>query len=113
MSYSLSLGLGVVIILVIIGGFSYLNLNSVAPILVSSLNTRSILAEAQNADFEIKLADAKYLDAASNVVATALDTVSKNELDHLNSRVLEQELQSLENQQNLNLEINQILNQVL
>ncbi len=113
MGYSLSLGLGALIILVTVGGFSYLNLGSVAPILVSSLNTKSLLAEAENANFEIKLADAKYLDAASTVVAIALDAVSKNELDHLNNQILNKELQNLDRQQNLNLEINQVLNKIL
>ena len=110
MGYSLALGLGAIIILVTVGGFSYLNLGNIAPVLVSSLNTKSILAEAENANFEIKLADAKYLDAASSIVAMALDAVSKNELDHLNSQVLEKELKNLEKQQDMNLEINKALN---
>ncbi len=113
MGYSLALGLGAVIILVTVGGFSYLNLGSVAPVLVSSLNTKSLLAEAENANFEIKLVNAKYLDAASTLVAIALDAVSKNELDHLNSQILEKELENLEKQQDINLEINQVLNKIL
>ena len=113
MGYSLALGLGAIIILVTVGGFSYLNLGNVAPVLVSSLNTKSLLAEAENANFEIKLADAKYLDAASTIVAIALDAVSNNELDHLNSQILEKELESLEKQQDINLEINQVLNKIL
>lgn len=113
MGYSLALGLGAIIILVTVGGFSYLNLAGVAPILVSSLNTKSLLAEAENANFDIKLADAKYLDTASTIVAMALDAVSKNELDHLNIDVLNKELKNLDNQPNINLEINQILNKIL
>ncbi len=113
MGYSLALGIGAIIILVTVGGFSYLNLNGIAPVLVSSLNTKSLLAEAENTNFEIKLADAKYLDAASTIVAIALDAVSKNELDHLNAQILDKELQNLEKQRDINLEINQILNKIL
>ena len=113
MGYSLALGLGALIILVTVGGFSYLNLGSVAPILVSSLNTKSLLAEAENANFEIKLADAKYLDAASTIVAMALEAVSNNDLDHLNLNVLNKELKNLDAQPNIDLEINQILNKIL
>ena len=98
MGYSLALGLGAVIILVTVGGFSYLNLGSVAPVLVSSLNTKSLLAESENTDFEIKLADAKYLDDAATVVAMALDAVSNNELDHLNSQILNKELKNIDSQ---------------
>ncbi len=113
MSYSLALGLGAMTILIAIGGFSYLNLNNIAPILVTSLNTKSLLAEAENANFEIKLSNAKYLESASTIVATALDAVSKNELDHLNNDILEKELKNLEKPQDLNLEINQIINKIL
>lgn len=112
--YSLALGLGAIIILIALGGFSYLQLNGAAPVLVSSLNTKSLMAEADNANFEIKLAQARYSDDVNSAVAVALDIISQSTPDHLNSAVLEKEMKSFEPQnQNGKTNIDQMLNKVL
>ncbi len=112
--YSLALGLGAVIIVITLGGFSYLHLNDAAPVLVSSLNTKSLLAEAENANFEIKLARAKYFDDVNSAVMIALGALSQSTPDHLNSDVLEKEMKSFELQnQDIKNNVDQVLNKIL
>ena len=103
--YSLALSLGTILLVVALGGFSYLHLNSLSPVLVGSLNTKSLLSEAEKTDFSIKLAEAQYFDDAARAATVALNTISQSSPDHLNDEILDKELQNLEKQKSSNREL--------
>lgn len=94
--YSLALSLGAILLVIGLGGFSYLHLNDLSPVLVGSLNSKNLLSEAQKTDFSIKLAEAKYFDDAASAATIALNAISQNNPDHLNDEVLEKELEIIE-----------------
>ncbi|GEM_PF-1688467 len=94
--YSLALSLGAVLLVVALGGFSYLHLTNLSPVLVGSLNSKNLISEAQKTDFSIKLAEAKYFDDAASAATVALNTISQNNPDHLNDDVLEKDLEFIE-----------------
>ncbi len=96
--YSLALSLGSILLIVALGGFSYLHLTDLSPVLVGSLNSKNLISEAQKTDFSIKLAEAKYFDDAASAATVALNAISQNNPDHLNDEILERELEALEKQ---------------
>ena len=112
MRYSIALSLTSIVIVVAIGGFSYLNWSSASPLIIGSLNAKSIEAEAQRVDDELKLAQFGYYGASAQDVAVALKAVSQNAPDHLNDAVLNNELQGLEQQKANQKDIDALLNSV-
>lgn len=112
MRYSIALSLTAIVIVVAVGGFSYLNWSSASPLIIGSLNAKSIEAEAQRVDDELKLAQFGYYGASAQDVAVALKAVSQNAPDHLNDAVLNKELQGLEQQKTSGKDIDALLNSV-
>ncbi len=110
MRYSIALSLTAIVIVVAAGGFSYLNWSSASPLIIGSLNAKSIEAEAQRVDDELKLAQFGYYGASAQDVAVALKAVSQNAPDHLNDAVLNKELRGLEQQKNTSKDIDALLN---
>jgi hypothetical protein len=93
--YGLALSLGSILLIIGLGGFSYLKLNKLSPFIIGGLNTKSLAAEADRANFDLELAQAQYFEDSSNAITVALNAVSGNSLDHLNDAVLEQELRRI------------------
>ncbi len=93
---SVALSLGSLLLIIAVGGFSYLKLDKFSPFIIGGLNTKSIVAEAERAGSMFEIAEAKYFEDASSAIATALNTVSQNGPDHLNNEILEQELENIE-----------------
>ena len=94
--YSAALGLGVIMLIVALGGFSYLRHNSSSSVLGSGLNANSLSTEAGLAEESVQLAEARYFESADSVVAVALAKISGNDPDHLDQDILERELKGLE-----------------
>lgn len=90
-SYSLALGLMATVLVVAVGGFSYFGQNPFSPVVVGSLNAKSLSSEADDLGGRLGLADARYFTDAAKDVAMALDALAKDTPDHLNSGILEQE----------------------
>lgn len=96
MSYSIALGLGALLLLVGLGQFSYLHLNGLAPTIIGSLQTKTLVAEEVQTDFALQIAEATYFNETAAVVASALSIVRDTNPDHTNDAVLERELKELE-----------------
>ncbi|MDO8584930.1 MAG: hypothetical protein Q7R85_02275 [bacterium] len=110
--YSVALSLTALVIVVAAGGFSYLNWSSASPLIIGSLNAKSIAAEAARVDAELELAQFGYYGASAQDVAVALKAVSQNAPDHLNDAVLNKELRELERQKDASKDIDALLNSV-
>lgn len=93
--YGLALSLGSILLIIGLGGFSYLKLNKLSPFIIGGLNTKSLAAEAGRANFDLELAEAQYFEDSSRVITVALNAVSGNSPDHLNDEILEQELRQI------------------
>lgn len=111
--YSLALSLGTILLVVALGGFSYLHLDNLSPVLAGSLNTKGLLGEAEKADFSIKLAEAKYFDDAARAATVALNIISQNDPDHLNGDVLMKELQNLDKENSSNGEYKSLIDDIV
>ena len=83
-------------LVVALGGFSYLRFNSENGALSSGLNANSLSAEANLAEENVQLSEAKYFENADSVVAVALGKISGNDPDHLDPDILERELKKLD-----------------
>lgn len=108
--YSIALSLTAVVIVVAIGGFSYLNWSSASPLIIGSLNAKSITAEALRVDEELKLAQMNYYGSAAKDVAAALIEIARSGPDHLNGAVLQQELERLRQTNENSADIDTLLN---
>ncbi|MBI2075493.1 MAG: hypothetical protein HYT82_02395 [Candidatus Harrisonbacteria bacterium] len=95
MRYSVALTFTAIMIVVAAGGFSYVNFSSASPLIIGSLNAKSIAAEASRVEAELKLAQVSYYGSAEKDVAMALREVARTAPDHLNDAVLEEELNGL------------------
>ncbi|MDP3901919.1 MAG: hypothetical protein Q8Q37_03050 [bacterium] len=76
--FASSLTLATLLVLIVIGGLSYFNLN-LAPTLLTELDKESLLREANSLDFQIHLKELKYYDDSAKEVAALLDQVTENE----------------------------------
>lgn len=112
MRYSVALTFTAMIILVAIGGFSYLNWSSASPLIIGSLNAKSITAEADRVNEESRLASVSYYTTAEKDVAMALQNVEQSGLAHLNDTVLNKELERLGRKDADNKAIDTLLNTV-
>lgn len=110
MRYSIALTLTAVVIVVAAGGFSYLNWSSASPLIIGSLNAKSIAAEAARVDEELKLAQIGFYGSAAKDVATALSEVAQSDLNHLNEAVLNRELEGLRKADENGADIDALLN---
>lgn len=110
--YGLALSLGSILLIIGLGGFSYLKLNKLSPFIIGGLNTKSLAAEAAKANFDLEIAQAQYFEDSSRAITVALNAVSGNTLDHLNEAVLEQELRRLESGGGEEDDINALLNEI-
>jgi hypothetical protein len=113
-SFRMSIALSLASLLVIIGlgGFSYLKLDKFSPFIIGGLNTKSLAAEAERANQEFELAEAKYFEDTSRAVAAALNAVSQNSPDHLSNEVLEEELKNIEKNDQSIHDINSALDEI-
>lgn len=110
MRYSIALTLTSVVIVVAAGGFSYLNWSSASPLIIGSLNAKSIAAEAARVDEELKLAQVGYYGSAAQEVAVALKEVAQGGPDHLNETLLQQELEGFRKTDENGADIDALLN---
>lgn len=94
--YSLALGLGALLLVTGLGRFSYLHFNDLSPVVVGSLQTKTLVTEDAQIDFNLQIAEATYFEETAGVVAVALRVVRDTNPDHLNEAVLEQELRILD-----------------
>lgn len=110
MRYSIALTLTAIVIVVAAGGFSYLNWSGASPLIIGSLNAKSIAAEAARVDEELKLAQISFYGSAAQDVAMALNEVAQGELDHLNATLLQQELKNFRKADENGEDIDALLN---
>lgn len=108
-SYSLALGLMATVLIVAAGGISYSGWGGLSPVVVGSLNAKSLSSEADGLGASLGLADARYFIAATKDVAMALDAVAKDAPDHLNSGILEQELNGMNIQKDSGANVDELL----
>lgn len=71
-----TLVLASVLLLILVGGFSYFKLNSAASIASSSFDFETLNREAQKIDLQIKLNEIDYFDDSVQDVAAVLDDLS-------------------------------------
>jgi len=68
--YSVALGMAMVMVFLMIGGFSYFKVTNLSPLVLTSFDeSNGLQQEAQGLDFRIQLGQAKYFDEATQQVA--------------------------------------------
>lgn len=92
--------------------FSSLNARLLSPVLSSNLDSQKIQNEANQVDIKITVAEAKYYNDSLQKVAVALDETAKNGPGHLNSSVLEKEINGLNIENPDNTNVNDLLNKL-
>jgi len=111
--YSIAMGLtGILIVFSFSDAFVGLNARILSPILLSSLNEEKIQNEANQVDIKITVSEAKYYNDSINKVAVALDETAKNGPGHLNSMIIEKEMQGLDINNQNDEDINELLNKL-
>ncbi len=70
---SMALSLASLLLFVVIGGFSYLNLQKVSPGAVSLINEAKLRSEASNLDFQIQLGEVKYYLESDEAIGAEID----------------------------------------
>lgn len=86
---------GLLIMISVSDSPSKFNARLLSPILLSSLDEEKITKEAGQVDIKITIAEAKYYNDSTKKVAVALDETAKNGPGHLNSTILEKEIDGL------------------
>lgn len=87
---------GLIIMISVSDSPSKFNARLLSPVLLSSLDGEKIAKEAGQVDIKITIAEAKYYNDSTRKVAIALDETAKNGPGHLNSAILEKEINGLE-----------------
>lgn len=82
------------------------------PLIFPGLNTKSMAAELENLEIQIKIAEAEYYTGASKTVAVALGEAAYN-VNHLNSALIQREVRFPDTESPTNDKIDQILNDLL
>src|SRR3989338_8001412 len=65
-----------VLIFIVLGGLSVLNLKLFSPATLAGLNTTNLKEEISNVDLQIRLSEIKYYEDSSNKIGVALKAVS-------------------------------------
>lgn len=101
---------------------AYTATKEISPLFLPGLNQNKVVAEAEmvNKTINIELQRLEYFDATNKTGSSALNQVTSEELDHLNTSILQKEVgtidqkvssSSLDNSE-LNAQLNTILQQV-
>lgn len=109
-----ALGLtGALIMISLSGILPALNARILSPLLLSSLDKEKIKNEASQIDIRITVSEARYYNESLKKVAVALNETAKNGPGHLNSAILEKEMQNLNiNGKDNGKNINELLNKL-
>ncbi|MDD5431089.1 MAG: hypothetical protein PHP03_02605 [Candidatus Pacebacteria bacterium] len=91
--FGATLSLACFFILVVIGGISVLR--EISPANLASLNTETINKEYNASDIRITLSEINYYSDSLDKVAMALTEAIKNKPEHLDSVVIEQEIEGI------------------
>ncbi len=70
---SMALSLASLLLFVVIGGFSYLNLQKISPGAVSLINEAKLRSEASSLDFQIQLGEVKYYLESDEAIGAEID----------------------------------------
>ncbi len=70
---SMALSLASLLLFVVIGGFSYLNLQKISPGAVSLINEAKLRSEASSLDFQIQLGEVRYYLESDEVIGAEID----------------------------------------
>ncbi len=70
---SAALTLASLLLFVVIGGFSYLNLQKISPAAVSLINEAKLKSEASNLDFQIRLGEVSYYLESDQTIGAEID----------------------------------------
>jgi len=110
-NWRLSLAVASLLVVLITGGW----FNYSRPVLVATnLNTQALEGDLQNLNINIQLAKIEYYQQSKETVSLALQEISENQADHLDSSILESEKNQLkENSASPGENIDDLLNQIL
>ncbi len=113
LKYSVAMGLtGILIIFSLSDAFLGLNAKILSPILLSSLDEQKLKNEASQVDIKISISEAKYYNDSINKVAVALNETAQNGPDHLNSAIIQKEIQGLDINNQNDKNIDDLLNKL-
>ena len=101
-----------VLIFIVLGGLSVLNLKVFSPATLAGLNTTNLKEEISNVDLQIRLSEIKYYEDSSNKTGVALKAALAP-LDHLDSSGIEQEAQNLNDLDSKNNSVEDLLNELV
>lgn len=90
MKLGTAMALASVLLFIIVGGFSYFKLTSVATVASSSFDFKTLSAEAANIDLRVQLGEAEYFDDSARQMATVLNDVSETATDEEINKLLEE-----------------------
>lgn len=101
-----------VLIFIVLGGLSVLNLKVFSPATLAGLNTNNLKEEINNVDLQIRLSEIKYYEDSDNKTGVALKTASTPS-DRLDSSGIEQEAQNLNSLNPKNNSVEDLLNELI
>lgn len=101
-----------VLIFIILGGLSVLNLKIFSPAMLASLNTEHLNEELEGLDLKIRLSEVSYYEDAPSAVSVALGDSSQNKSDRLNSAAIEKEAQNLNDIEAESATLEELLNKL-
>jgi len=80
---------------------------------ISSLNPDRLAQELNDLDINVQLKEIKYYQTSNQEIALAINEIGDTRTRHLNSALLESELENVETQTATNPEIDQLLDEVI
>jgi hypothetical protein len=73
-----ALSLASVLLFILVGGLSLLNVKNLSPVVLTSLNDESLKAEEEKLDFQIQLGQISYPTAEDKEIGAKVDELLKN-----------------------------------
>ncbi len=108
--FSGALVLASLLIFIILGGLSILNLKIFSPAMLASLDAENLNEELQGLDLNLKLSEVSYYEGSSEKVSVALSKTAQDQSQPTDSEIIEGEVEDLNNLESDNKILEGILN---
>lgn len=111
--FSGALVMASLLIVIILGGLSILNLKIFSPAMLASLDTNNLNEELKDMDLKLKLSEVSYYEDSLNKISVALTKTSQNGTGHLDGSAIEQEAQGLNDLESETESFEEILDELM
>ncbi len=110
--FSGALVLASLLIFIILGGLSILNLKIFSPAMLASLDAENLNDELQDLDLKLKLSEVAYYENSDEKIGVALSKTSQDKSEPIDSEIMENEVQSLNDLELNNETLENLLNEL-